>query len=67
MPAAHRAGDRPAAVFGVPVCVPGATALQVREVQVRARMAFRELAADRLITVPDAASRRNARVLQYLA
>ena len=43
--------------------VPRATALPVREEQVRPRMALRELAADR----PAAASRRDAAVVLFLA
>jgi hypothetical protein len=41
--------------------------LQVRDVQVRARMALRELAAHGLVSGPGAASRRNARVILFLA
>jgi len=67
MLAAHRAGGRPACVSGVPVLVSGATMLQVRDVQVRARMALRELAAHGLVTGPGAASRRNARVVLFPA
>ena len=67
MLAADRARGRPARVSGVPVFVSGATMLQVRDVQVRARMALRQLAAHGLVSGPGAASRRNARVILFLA
>ena len=46
--------------------VSGAAALPVGEEQVRAWMALRELAADRLAADPDAASRRDAGVVLLL-
>src|SRR5689334_602213 len=47
--------------------ISGAAALQVREVQVRARVALRELTSDRPVGGPGAAPRRDAGVLLLLA
>ena len=47
--------------------VAGTAALPVREEQVRARMALRKLAADRLAAGPDAASRRDTGVVMFPA
>jgi hypothetical protein len=49
------------------VAVAGAAAFTVREEQVRTRVAFRELAANRPAGRQDAASRRNAGVVLLLA
>ena len=45
----------------------GDAALPVREVQMRSRVALREFTADRPVTVRDAAPRRDARVVLFLA
>ena len=47
--------------------ISGAAALQVREVQVRARVALRELTSDRPASGPGAAPRRDAGVVLLLA
>ena len=49
------------------ILFPGAAALQVREVQVRAGVALRELTAERPASGPAAAARRDAGVVLILA